>query len=169
MTSQKLQRSDSTRNVRFFGTLLGVFVLSLVTYAGTTSLESAPNRPSGPDQDGGVRFTDAQRQSAEFIAYHRSIVLTPEQKKTMDEALSSIPAPCCKQFSIATCCCPCNLAKSTWGLSKLMIAERHASATQVNAAAREWLHFTNASGYSGDACSTGGCNQPFEQNGCGGM
>lgn len=168
MTSQKVGRSDSLRSVRFLGTLLGVFALSLVTHAGTTSLDSAPN-PSVAGENGTVHFTDAQRQSAEFIAKHRSIVLTPEQKKTMDEALSSIPAPCCKQYSIATCCCPCNLAKSTWGLSKLMIVEHHANATQVNAAAREWLHFTNASGYSGDACSMGRCNQPMEQNGCGGM
>ena len=116
-----------------------------------------------------VTFTDARRQAAEFISYDRSISLTPEQKQIMDQALSSIPAPCCDQFSIATCCCPCNLAKSTWGLSKFLIAKQQATATQVRAAAAEWLQFTNPGGYTGDACFTKGCNRPFEANGCGGM
>ncbi len=118
---------------------------------------------------GAPPFTDARGQAAEFIAYDRSIALTEEQKKVMDEALSSIPAPCCAQYSMATCCCPCNLAKSTWGLSKFLIATQHASVAQVKAAASDWLHFTNSTGYSGDACFTKGCNRSFERNGCGGM
>jgi hypothetical protein len=73
------------------------------------------------------------------------------------------------QYSIATCCCPCNLAKSTWGLSKSLIANQHANATQVRAAASAWLQFTNPEGYTGDACFTKGCNRSFERNGCGGM
>jgi hypothetical protein len=116
-----------------------------------------------------ISFTDARRQAAEFIAYDHAITLTTEQQKVMEAALSTIPAPCCAVYSIATCCCPCNLAKSTWGLSKFLIAKQQATAAQVKAAASEWLRFTNPGGYTGDACFTKGCNRPFAANGCGGM
>ncbi len=121
------------------------------------------------DAKSAVSFTDARRQAAEFISYDRSIVLTSEQKKVMDEALSSIPAPCCAQYSMATCCCPCNLAKATWGLSKFLIAKRHYSVAQVKAVVADWLQFTNPGGYTGDACFTRGCSRSFDRNGCGGM
>lgn len=123
----------------------------------------------GPSWQGAVTFTDVHGQAAEFIAYDRSIALTPEQKQVMDEALTSIPAPCCSNFSIATCCCPCNLAKAVWGLSKFLIAKQQFSATQVKPAVTEWLQFTNPGGYTGNACFTKGCDRPFARNGCGGM
>jgi hypothetical protein len=125
--------------------------------------------PGGVMRTSAVTFTDAHRQAAEFISYNHSIVLTPEQQKVMDEALSSIPAPCCNRFSMATCCCPCNLAKSAWGFSKFLIARQRSTALQVRAAVTEWLEFTNPKGYTGDACFTGGCARSFEDNGCGGM
>ncbi len=109
------------------------------------------------------------RQAATFISYNNSIALTSAQQKTMDEALSSIPAPCCAKYSMATCCCPCNLAKAAWGLSKYLIAEQHYGAPEVKKAVDEWLHVTNPAGYTGDACFTGGCNRSFANNGCGGM
>lgn len=108
-------------------------------------------------------------QAASFIAYNESIALAVAQQKTMDAALSGIPAPCCAEYSMATCCCPCNLAKSAWGLSKYLIAERGYSAPKVKKTAVEWLSVINPGGFSGDACFSGGCGRPFAQNGCGGM
>ena len=163
-----LQRGQSgtertrTKYSRLIGVLSGLTAFALIVFGGAALYRWASARRA-------VTFTDARRQAAEFISYDRSISLTPVQKEIMDQALSSIPAPCCDQFSIATCCCPCNLAKSTWGLSKFLIAKQQATATQVRAAAAEWLQFTNPGGYTGDACFTKGCNRPFEANGCGGM
>lgn len=132
-----------------------------------SALRAGGSEPS--ERSAALSFTDARRQAAEFISYHRSIVLTPEQQEIMKTGLSRIPAPCCAAYSIATCCCPCNLAKSTWGLSKFLIARRGTSASEVQAAASEWLRFINPRGYTGDACFRGGCERPFSQNGCGGM
>lgn len=119
--------------------------------------------------DGKFGLTDVHTQADDLIAYDQAVVLSPEQRTVMDHGLSSIPAPCCAEYSIATCCCPCNLARSVWGLSKFLIVQQHAGADQVNAAASEWLQFVNPGGYTGDACHTGGCNRPFAENGCGGM
>ena len=114
-------------------------------------------------------FHDLRKQTAEFIGYSKSIVLTPEQDRIKAEALESIPAPCCEQYSIATCCCPCNLAKSVWGLANYLIAKGHQGPAQVQQAVVRWLESTNGQKYTGDACFTGGCNRPFQHNGCGGM
>jgi hypothetical protein len=172
MKLQKRRNQNAKTHTHYFrliSVLFGVW-LSLIVY-GKRALSgetSVPKRTQA-SSNGAVTFTDARRQAAEFISYDRSIVLSPEQKKVMDEALSSIPAPCCAQYSIATCCCPCNLAKSTWGLSKFLIANQNANAAQVRTAASEWLQFSNPDGYTGDACFTKGCNRSFETNGCGGM
>ena len=114
-------------------------------------------------------FNDVRKQTVEFIAYSKSIVLTSEQDRIKAEALESIPAPCCEQYSIATCCCPCNLAKSVWGLANYLIAKQHQGPAQVQQAVVRWLEFTNTEKYTGDACFKGGCNRPFQHNGCGGM
>lgn len=165
-------KADRTRTRYLWstGVLFGALALSLLAYArGALDGRAAAPESKAVSGDGAVRFTDARQQAVEFIAYDRSILLTPEQQAVMKEALSSIPAPCCERYSIATCCCPCNLARSTWGLSKFLIARQHATTTQVRAAASEWLRFTNPTGYSGDACFSQGCNRSFEHNGCGGM
>lgn len=171
MKSQRKKAAKSrTHYAWLIGVVLGVLALSLIVYGkGALSGKAAAPERAQASGNSAVRFTDAHRQAAEFISYDDSIVLNPDQKKVTDEALSSIPAPCCAQYSIATCCCPCNLAKSTWGLSKSLIANQHANATQVRAAASAWLQFTNPEGYTGDACFTKGCNRSFERNGCGGM
>ena len=122
-----------------------------------------------PAQEGGIEFYDARQQASEFIALFHSIVLTEEQERTKNEALSVLPAPCCADKSIATCCCPCNLAKSVWGLSHFLIAERSSDVLEVRRVVQEWMEFTNQNGYTGDACYIGQCNRPFEANGCGGM
>ncbi len=140
---------------------------------GALAVSACDRTPSGSDRPsvgpGDLVFSEARRQAKEFIGYYHSISLTPEQQRVMREALESIPAPCCDKSSIATCCCPCNLAKATWGLAHLLIAERGYNTGQTREAAERWLHFTNESGYAGDACYRGRCSLPFHEDGCGGM
>ncbi|HEY4492378.1 MAG TPA: hypothetical protein VI958_10305 [Acidobacteriota bacterium] len=116
-----------------------------------------------------IKFSDVEKQTKEFIGYYQTIQLTADQEKSKKEALSGIPAPCCSDFSIATCCCPCNLAKSVWGLSNFLITRQNYTAAQLKGAVQEWLQFTNKSGYSGNSCNMGHCGQPFKHDGCGGM
>lgn len=121
--------------------------------------------PAGP-----VRFHDAQKQSQEFMGYYQSIILSFQQEAIKKQALSTIPAPCCSENSIYTCCCPCNLAKTVWGLSNYLIAKQGYNSEQVHQAAVDWIKFVNRNGYPGDTCHTaGGCQRPFAQSGCGGM
>ncbi len=144
-------------------------ILLLFLLPGLVAL--AFERVAGGNRDSGaVHFFDAPSQAAEFIGYSRSIALTAEQQAVKNQVLGRIPAPCCRQYSVATCCCPCNLAKSVWGLSNFLIVKKRASAAELEKSVRGWLRFTNAKGYSGDACDTGGgCVRPFSANGCGGM
>lgn len=114
-------------------------------------------------------FTDVKARTMEFIDWSKTIRLTPLQEKTKLEALGGIPAPCCKEYSIATCCCPCNLAKTVWGLANHAIGRLGYDAAQTRALTIEWIRVTNPAGYSGNACNRGGCSRPFSQNGCGGM
>jgi hypothetical protein len=103
------------------------------------------------------------------MEYERTIRLTPQQEAVRKAALSNIPAPCCSNRSAYTCCCPCNLTRTIWGLSKYLIAHEGQDADAVRAAVREWIAFVNPEGFTGNACYTGGCNRPFHRNGCGGM
>lgn len=117
-----------------------------------------------------VKFFDARSQAAEFIGYSKTIELTPAQIKIRERALRAMAAPCCKDFPLATCCCPCNLAKSSWGLANYLIARKGAGADEVKVAVEGWLAFVNPNGFSGDACDTAdGCARRFSKNGCGGM
>jgi hypothetical protein len=116
-----------------------------------------------------ARPPDARAQAIEYIRYYRSIKLTPEQEKIKTQALSAIPAPCCKNYTSATCCCPCNLAKAMWGLSHHLIVKKGYGPEQLTKGVQEWLRSTNPAGHTGDACYTGGCQRPLAQNGCGGM
>lgn len=117
-----------------------------------------------------VKFFDARSQAAEFIGYSRGIELTPAQVRIRETALRAMAAPCCKDFPLATCCCPCNLAKSSWGLANYLIARKGATADEVKVAVGGWLAFVNPNGFSGDACDTAnGCARRFSHNGCGGM
>jgi hypothetical protein len=122
-----------------------------------------------PSDSNPISFRDARAQAQEFIRENERITLTPEQQKVMSKALSSTPAPCCAQYSVATCCCPCNLARSVWGLSKVLIRKHRASESQVRTAVIEWLAFINPGKSAGNACFTGGCARPFHKDGCGGM
>lgn len=136
--------------------LVLTLILSVVLLSGFPELEA-------------LEFTDVREQTREFMKYEETIVLTPEQEAVYKEALSAIPAPCCSDNSALTCCCPCNMAKSWWGLSKHLIANEGYDVPQVQAAVQEWFEFINPDGFSGDVCATGGCFRSFADNGCGGM
>ncbi len=114
-------------------------------------------------------FDDVRARTVEFIEYSHTIALTKDQEKTKREALGAIPAPCCADYSIATCCCPCNLAKSVWGLANYAIARLGYDTVRTRALVVDWLKATNPKGYTGDSCFRGGCPKPFAANGCGGM
>jgi hypothetical protein len=116
------------------------------------------------------RFVEATRQAEEFIGYSRTIALTPSQQELRDRVLGWIPAACCSKFSAKTCCCPCNLAKTVWGLANFLIVRRGANAAALEQGVRSWLVFVNPVGFSGKACDEpGGCTRAFDRNGCGGM
>lgn len=114
-------------------------------------------------------FYDVKMQGEEFISYHHAITLNPEQEEVKKKALESMSAPCCKSYSMYTCCCSCNLAKSVWGLSNHLIADQNYNSDQVRAAVTNWIGFINERGYEGDTCQNGRCNSPFNKGGCGGM
>lgn len=117
-----------------------------------------------------IQFSDAKQQTVEFMRYNDTIELTPAQEEVKKTALSAIPAPCCSDNTSYTCCCPCNMAKSIWGLSAYLIADKGLGADAVQAKVEAWIDFINPDGFSGDVCYTaGGCGRAFADNGCGGM
>lgn len=114
-------------------------------------------------------FSDVEKQTREFIGYNDSIQLSAAQEAIKKEALQAIPAPCCSDNTAYTCCCPCNMAKSIWGLSNHLIADQGMTADQVRQQVQAWTATINPGGFSGDSCFTGRCTQAFAANGCGGM
>lgn len=116
-----------------------------------------------------LEFENVEKQTRQFIEWERTIKLTPAQEAIKKEALGAMPAPCCSNNSAYTCCCPCNLSRSMWGLANYMIAKQNAGVKAVQAKVAEWVAFVAPNGYSGDTCYTGGCPRPFHRNGCGGM
>ena len=116
-----------------------------------------------------IQFTDVAKQTAEFLGYHRTIELSADQEKVKRAALEALPAPCCSDNSAYTCCCPCNLAKTIWGLSNYLIETQNYDAKQTRTKVAEWVRFISPNGSSGKACYQGGCPKPFAKGGCGGM
>ncbi|MDX1631031.1 MAG: hypothetical protein R3234_04180, partial [Thermoanaerobaculia bacterium] len=100
-----------------------LIVAALLVLAGTTGILVASAGSTGDDPSAQVssraeeegRFTGDREETERFLARYRTIELTPEQEKVRFEALDALPAPCCSQFTAATCCCECNMAKATWG------------------------------------------------------
>jgi hypothetical protein len=123
----------------------------------------------------------------QFIDYYHTTALTAEQRTTMQKALLPLKAPCCDDNPMATCCCPCNLAKSVWGLSSHLIVEKGYDSDQVQEAALQWLRYIHSNYYvvqelqnngidpaqyglsHEDPCYSGLCELPFVDGGCGGM
>ena len=114
-------------------------------------------------------FKGTEDEVLALMGHYEAIKLTPEQEKIRREALGPVPAACCSNFSMATCCCECNLSRSLWGLSKYLIVEKEADALQVRDAVTKWIAVLNPEGYEGNTCNTGRCNLPFDKDGCGGM
>ena len=150
--------------------LVAVFVLR--------ATPAAPSKPIAPEPvqapmallGGKIVFRDAKAQAEEFIGYYHSITLTPEQEAIKKAALQPMPAACCRDSSAYTCCCPCNLSKTIWGLSNLAISKYSANAKDVQQIAQSWLAYVNPSTtFSGDSCYTGGCGNPAHRGGCAGM
>jgi hypothetical protein len=141
-------------------------VLSLIAIFFTIGAQSETEKKDSTKE---LKFYDVKVQTPEFIGYYKSIQLTPEQEKLKTDVLSAIPAPCCTEYSIATCCCPCNLAKSVWGLSNYAIAKLNYDADKLKTAVNEWIQFTHTNGFAGDSCSKGRCGSSFAKDGCGGM
>lgn len=173
----KEQKSDSrkptqdpTRQARqWTRAALAVFVLAAATLSLAGQPGSPSRKPGVSPTANTARFTGDRGEIERFLAYERDIVLTPQQEKVRIAALTELPAPCCKSFPAATCCCPCNMARATWGLAKHLIVHQRAGAERVRAAVAEWHRAINPRGFSGDACFTGGCSRAFAKNGCGGM
>ena len=142
--------------------ILWIVVLMLVS---TATLAEDTRRLEKWD----LEFHDSPQYVAKLISYYHDIALTPAQETVKGRALGGLPAPCCADYSLATCCCPCNLAKSAWGLATYLVAEKGYAEDEVQAIVAAWVDFLNDSGYAGDACYKGRCNRPFEGDGCGGM
>lgn len=122
-----------------------------------------------------------------LIDWFTSIPLLPEEQAIMEQALVTIPAPCCDDNSAATCCCECNLARSVWGLSAYLIQEKGYGIEAVREAARQWLQLARGDYYIAAAlkvrgyfpqdydltthgsCYRGMCEFPLTQGGCAGM
>jgi len=139
--------------------------LVLILLAGVAGMAFAAATASSS-----VTFSDVEKQTREFIAYNDSIKLNAQQEAVKKKALEAIPAPCCSDNTAYTCCCPCNMAKSIWGLSAYLITEQGMGAEAVQSKVKEWIEFINPAGFSGDVCYTaGGCSRAFKSNGCGGM
>lgn len=150
--------------------VLPVFAIAFaLPICATLALERAGSA-AGPAASGfAPKFVDAKKQTAEFVGYSSSIKLTAAQKDMRDRVLGAMSAPCCKKFSMATCCCPCNLAKSVWGLSNSLIV-KGADAKAIQTAVSGWLAFSNPGGFSGVACDVpAGCQRAIHSDGCGGM
>lgn len=114
-------------------------------------------------------FTGDRAETERLLAFDKSIQLTAAQEKVRLEALTPMAAPCCKQFSAATCCCRCNMMRARDGLAKHLIADLGLDATSVRATVAAWHQAINPDGFTGDSCSTGQCGHAFADNGCGGM
>lgn len=145
--------------------------------AASTPVQSAAVRPAhitvkrtaGDRPAFSPAFSGSRDEMQTFIGYHETIRLSPEQERLKVEALSAMPAPCCSRYSLATCCCPCNMAKAAWGLAAWLITEKGYDAEQVRQAEADWLKVGNPRGFSGDSCFSGGCTRPMRENGCAGM
>ena len=115
------------------------------------------------------KFAGTHEEVLELVKIYDEIDLTPEQEKIRLAALDDMPAPCCNNFSAATCCCECNLSRSLWGLSKHLIVNENADAAMVRQAAEAWVANVNPDGFPGNTCTSGRCPVPMNKGGCGGM
>jgi hypothetical protein len=148
---------------------IGIVVLVALSLGSVFATSNARSQGREEPQTAPFAFEGSRAEAERFIGYYDSIELTAAQEAVRKEALQAMPAPCCSNFSAATCCCECNMARTIWGLSKFLITQEGRGAEEVREAASAWVHSINPSGYTGDACFTGGCGRSFKEGGCGGM
>jgi hypothetical protein len=169
---------------------LGLPLLGIVLFVGACSpVNNEDLFADYPHEGDGTSYGVplSTKNAARFIEYYQQYQLTPEQEAVKKEALSSMVAPCCDDNPMYTCCCPCNLAKTVWGLSAYLIAEKNFDSAAVKDAALQWLHFIRPDYYKAqelkqqgldphayglsdeDSCYVGKCEWPFSKGGCGGM
>lgn len=149
----------SHRRTLVLGITAGALLLgAAVVLAATSSASATPGS-----------FKGDRMEVQKYMELYATIHLTPAQERVRQAALADLPAPCCSNYSAATCCCECNLARSAWGVAKDQIVHHGADAATVRAAVTAWFAAINPSGFSGDSCFTGRCNLPHRANGCGGM
>jgi len=150
--------------------LLSIAIAALVaTAAMVVSAAAAFGAKSQSSSAPLLQLTGNRAQIEQFIRFDQKIRLAPAEEKIRHDALVDMPAPCCKDYSAATCCCQCNLSRSTWGMAKYLITRKGADAKQVRAAAEQWVKLVNPSGFTGTSCYRGFCGRTFKNNGCGGM
>jgi len=130
---------------------------------------AAVEQPATIALGGALVFRDRLAQSREFMGYHHTIELTAAQEAIKKEVLGAMPAACCSGSTAYTCCCPCNLSKTIWGLSNYVIARHGADAKQLRGAVGTWMAFVNPDGFGGNACYQGGCESRMSGGGCGAM
>ena len=164
----RIHRLSSTRWLSLFA--LVALLLGGFAALSATDTSKAPASPrAGGKSEAPLTFTGDRAETERFIAFNDKITLTAAQEAIRVEALSAIPAPCCKQFSAATCCCECNMKRASDGLAKHLIVDLGADAAKVRTTIQAWQVAINPDGFEGDSCSTGKCGKPFKADGCGGM
>lgn len=185
---QNRNRRNVTAMLGFFAFVTGCVAVASCTpeaprVADETIFEGYPQE--GDATSYGV--TLSMSNAPTFLQYYDQYPLTAEQEAVKKEALDALVAPCCDDNPMYTCCCPCNLAKTVWGLSAYLIVEKDYDATAVREAALQWLRFIRRDYYkareleqqglnpqtfgvyAGKSCYEGRCDLPFRQGGCGGM
>lgn len=159
MTAERLARKFR----RIAAACAAIFILAAAD-AGA-GLAAAGTKSRGAE----LTLREVRAKAEKYIDDWNAITLNAAQARVKAEALKAIPAPCCSDYTMLTCCCPCNLARSVWGISHYLIARKGYTAPQVKREVLRWLEAINPAGFSGNACSNGGCKRPFSRNGCGGM
>lgn len=159
----------------FLVAALAAFAVAVAAVERTVSVAPPARAIAGPPSPNeGSRdvspSTGIAARSRELIGYYHSISLSPGEEAIKAEVLGSMPAPCCRGSSALTCCCPCNLSKTLWGLSNHARHEQHANAEELRGIVNDWLEETNPQGTGrGSGCYRGACEAAFDQGGCGGM
>ena len=97
-----------------------------------------------------------------------AMTLTPEQERTRTEALSRIPAPCCKEHRLAARCCGCTMSKAISAYATSLV-KTESDVGRVQAAILSWVRSFNPSGYTGTECRAKRCERSLVDGGCGGM
>ncbi len=153
--------------------------LCLLALFASTSCSDSSTAAQAPSPRGILKASELQTPDSveaalalpmeQLIAFDAHILLSQEEEDIRRAALTAIPAPCCKDNTAYTCCCPCNLARAWWGLSKLLITEHGQNAAEVQANVERWIADLRPEGFPGNSCYTGMCTTAAKDGGCSGM